>query len=331
MNGSAERLVRTLTHLANSCLMGSGLSDEFWADACRYVTFIHNRLPSEGESPRYNLFRRPALSIDKFPSFGAECITHLKLNVKNKSKKFTPRGTNGKFIGWSNDRTMRILIEEPDDWRIVESRTVHFIAHDSTTTRTCTALTDIDSDPENNDKDNEDDFQEKDPENNDRDNEDKFQEKDPENNDKDNEYDFQKEDPEQESNTFDVDTVSSEDENQDQERSVKRALEEIDPEQDKESKRQKLFKSLLKILKTVSATPILGTPATLKQALSQEDWKKSYIEEAASFITNDVFKLVHNNVNDKRRNYPKWKIVFKKKLDEEGNIKRFKTRMTMKG
>jgi hypothetical protein len=140
MNGSAERLVRTLTHLANACLMGSGLSDEFWADACKYVTFIHNRLPLDGETPKYKLFQRPALKIDKFPRFGADCISHLKSNVNNKSKKFTPRGTKGKFIGWSNDRTMRILIEEPDDWKIVESRTVQFITADKSITRASTVL-----------------------------------------------------------------------------------------------------------------------------------------------------------------------------------------------
>jgi hypothetical protein len=89
--------------------MGSSLSDEFWADACQYVPFIHNRLPLDGETPRYKLMQRPALTIDKFSRFGAVCISLLQVNVYNKSKKFTSRGTKGKFIGWSNDRTMRIL------------------------------------------------------------------------------------------------------------------------------------------------------------------------------------------------------------------------------
>ena len=127
---AAERLVRTLTTMANACLAGSGLSDEFWADACAYVTFVHNRLPRkelEWKTPFEILLKRSTLTIERLPIFGEHCVVHNHTAPTKKLPKFTPTGMEGRFIGWTDDRKMKIYVEFGDDWKILEARPVYFM------------------------------------------------------------------------------------------------------------------------------------------------------------------------------------------------------------
>jgi transposase InsO family protein len=102
MNGQTERLVRTITTLTNACLIGSGLGDEFWADAIRYLCFVHNRLPRPElnmKSAREVFLNKPHLSLARFPKFGHRCFAYINPDPTKKMPKFTNRGVEGKFIG----------------------------------------------------------------------------------------------------------------------------------------------------------------------------------------------------------------------------------------
>lgn len=47
-NGKAERVHRSLTSIARTMMIDSGLPEEFWGEAIRAATYIRNRMPSKG-------------------------------------------------------------------------------------------------------------------------------------------------------------------------------------------------------------------------------------------------------------------------------------------
>lgn len=372
MNGSAERLVKTITTLANACLSGSGLTDEYWADACEYVTFIQNRLPREAlgwKSPYQVMFGGSHLGIEKFAKFGQLCIAHQPPSPGKRYPKFENRGIQGRFIGWDDDRKMKILIENEDDWKIIYSRTIEFLPEVNTGTRTRTTLSDVDEEMEINDYDDDYDKLNKDDiefspiqgeiveelrlngrkiskdqrsEVNGKesiDEEETIEEKSAEEDITEEElHDGESRTIEEEFQRIVEDTVNNQGiVEQRITRSMKRSRQSDDTGSDGEEGIEKkkhriytlerIFKIMIKEGYIVDTE--LAEPKNYREAVKEELWKKSVKEELKSFIINDVFKLCWKP--EDRKKLPRWKYVFKNKMDSDGEVERHKTRMVLRG
>ena len=387
MNGKAERAIRTLSTLANATLMSSGLGDEFWADACRYVVFTHNRLIKkklDWKSPNEILLGSKGIDIERMPIFGQDCITHLKDSNRNKKKKFTQKGAKGKFIGFSDDRKLKVLIEDETTYRIIETRTVEFLPMDIITKqKTKLLIQDInenetyesstestddesiineDTNPnqinvnnnDHNDTNNKNNSQEIDLSDTDdelsSENDNEQDEIETDNDELSNQHEEFEQNPKDtieqqllttELNKDDLIYTAKHDinlnitennvlpENSKREkRKVSYDENENDEYSIKKPKVHKILKLLMKEDHLVD-DELKDVPRTIKEALNNEVWKTSYFEEMKSFILNNVIMLTKKP--KERDKLPKWKIIFKNKYDENGQISRHKTRLTMKG
>jgi hypothetical protein len=100
LNGIAERFNRTLQEGVRCCLREANLPDRFWAEALAYVVFLRNRIPrkNQKESPFEQVFRRkPALKyVQQFGSRVKYVDTYYK-------KKLQPRAREAIFLGYTND------------------------------------------------------------------------------------------------------------------------------------------------------------------------------------------------------------------------------------
>ncbi|UYV67878.1 K02A2.6-like [Cordylochernes scorpioides] len=99
-NGVAERVNRTLIDTARTLLIDSKLLMKFWAEAIATATYIKNCTPHRSikhDTPmqRWN-GRKP--SVKHIRIFG--CLTHW-LESKPRRNKFSPKGRNEIFIGYS--------------------------------------------------------------------------------------------------------------------------------------------------------------------------------------------------------------------------------------
>ena len=76
---------------------------------------------------------------------------------------------------------------------------------------------------------------------------------------------------------------------------------------------------------------VMKNPVTYKEAMSRNDtvyWKKAYTEELKAFVKQELFSTVLKSVGCKVIGY-KW--VFKTKLDEDGQVERYKAWLVAQG
>lgn len=98
-NGIAERSNRTVVEMARSMRIGAGLGKEFWAVACENAVHTLNRLPSTaigGDTPYWKIFGKDA-RLDYFRIFGCRAYVHV---YDHERKKLDPKAWRGILIGY---------------------------------------------------------------------------------------------------------------------------------------------------------------------------------------------------------------------------------------
>lgn len=124
-NGLAERKNRTLLDKARCLIIQAKLPLMFWAEAINTANYLQNRCPSrvlDGRTP-FELWLGREPSARHLHVFGSKAFV---LNKKPNRGKFTPRTTEGIFMGYSEtSRAYRIWM--PDIQKIIISRDVKVI------------------------------------------------------------------------------------------------------------------------------------------------------------------------------------------------------------
>ena len=99
-NGIAERKNRTLCETARCLMIGSDISQGFWAEAISTANYLRNRCPSNsinGKTPFELWFGRVPI-LNHLRSFGCKAIA---LNKSQTKGKFDARGRECVLIGYS--------------------------------------------------------------------------------------------------------------------------------------------------------------------------------------------------------------------------------------
>ena len=111
-NGVVERKNRTLENMARTMLIGSGLSQQFWAEAVNAACYIINRamLRPITEKTPYELLRGRVPNISHLRIFGCKCFIHN--NGKDNLGKFDPRSDEGIFLGYSSSSKAYKVLNE---------------------------------------------------------------------------------------------------------------------------------------------------------------------------------------------------------------------------
>ena len=98
LNGIAERINSTLVSRARTMLIDAGISTKFWPWAMRYSAYIYNRIPHssiEFKTP-YELYNGSKPDIKHLRVFGSRCVL---LVPKAKTPKLGRRGQRGIYLG----------------------------------------------------------------------------------------------------------------------------------------------------------------------------------------------------------------------------------------
>lgn len=123
--GSAERENRTIVEAARAMLKSSGLSTEFWAEACNTASFLLNRTGKSAVADKtpYELWNgKPFGGIEHLRIFGTECYVHIP---KQQRKKLDSKAHRGIMLGYANDRDgYRVWV--PELRKTIESHDVVF-------------------------------------------------------------------------------------------------------------------------------------------------------------------------------------------------------------
>jgi hypothetical protein len=117
LNGTSERTMRTLTEMVRANLISSGLSKELWDEALFYSVHTLNLLPFRGSilTP-YEKWSGRSPHFDKLHRFGALAIKHVPKEIR---KKLDDKGVECIFVGY--DKTgYRLFMPETN--RIAFSR-----------------------------------------------------------------------------------------------------------------------------------------------------------------------------------------------------------------
>lgn len=127
-NGVAERSNRTVVEMARCLRLESGLDKELWAEACKTSVYVLNRVPSavlDGQTPYFKLFGRQA-RLDHLKVFGCRAYVQIYANERT---KLDPKAWRGIMVGYDehNGRCYRVY----DPVRKVIRRTVHVTFEES--------------------------------------------------------------------------------------------------------------------------------------------------------------------------------------------------------
>jgi len=98
--------------MARTMLIGSGLSQQFWAEAVNAACYIINRamLRPITEKTPYELLRGRVPNISHLRIFGCKCFIHN--NGKDNLGKFDPRSDEGIFLGYSSSSKAYKVLNE---------------------------------------------------------------------------------------------------------------------------------------------------------------------------------------------------------------------------
>ena len=121
-NGTAERLWRSLFERARAMLFDSKLPNTFWPAAVHHAAFLHNVLPHrglDGKSPHERLLGS-TFDASVLRPFGCAAYVH-----KQDAQKLAPRARVGIYLGHSRINNCSI-VHFPDTNTTVESRHLQF-------------------------------------------------------------------------------------------------------------------------------------------------------------------------------------------------------------
>eukprot|EP00963_Diacronema_lutheri_P005134 scaffold379_cov383-Pavlova_lutheri.AAC.8 len=121
---AAERLHRTLNDNARAMLIHAKLPEKFWGEALRCANYLRNRtlvsLSANGKTPLELLTGAPT-PTSHLRVFG--CEAWVLIPEAKRSSKFGARSVPGIFIGYQNNSTYRVLVDD----KVVTSRNVSFV------------------------------------------------------------------------------------------------------------------------------------------------------------------------------------------------------------
>ena len=123
-NGVAERMNRTLMEKARSMLSGTGLGQEFWAEAVETACYLVNRSPSsalEDKNP-HEVWTGKKPSLSHLRVFGCDAYVHVP---KEKRTKLDNKSERCIFIGYK-DGLKGYKLWNPETRKVVYSRDVVF-------------------------------------------------------------------------------------------------------------------------------------------------------------------------------------------------------------
>ena len=123
-NGVAERMKRTLMEKARSMLSGTGLGQEFWAEAMETTCYLVNRSPSsalEDKTP-HEVWTGKKPSLSHLRVFGCDAYVHVP---KEKRTKLDNKSERCIFIGYK-DGLKGYKLWNPETRKVVYRRDVVF-------------------------------------------------------------------------------------------------------------------------------------------------------------------------------------------------------------
>lgn len=124
-NGVAERMNRTLMNLVRSMLHQRNIDKRFWAEALSTAVYIRNRVTSRGlpaNTTPHHIWMGCPPDLAHLRVFGSKCWYILP---KQKVKKLDPRAREGMMIGYSS-ASKAYKLWDPEDKKVVISRSVKF-------------------------------------------------------------------------------------------------------------------------------------------------------------------------------------------------------------
>lgn len=124
-NGVAERVNRTIAERARCLLFDAGLEKRCWAEACQMATYLRNRTPTASlnfKSP-IEVWTNEKANLSLLKLFGCPVMVHIP---KTKRKKFDEKSSKMVFVGYDTKaKAYRCLNTETK--KVIVSRDVVFI------------------------------------------------------------------------------------------------------------------------------------------------------------------------------------------------------------
>ena len=123
-NGKAERSIRTMNNILRSLLFQASLPPVYWVEALHTATYLVNRLPTKtlaSATPFYHLYSTPP-SYEHLKVFGCACYPNMSSTAPH---KLAPRSSLCVFLGYSSEHKGYRCLELESN-RIITSRHVVF-------------------------------------------------------------------------------------------------------------------------------------------------------------------------------------------------------------
>lgn len=291
-NGIAERKNRSLMEGARTVLFDAGMSKCWWAEAVQTVNYVHNRVvTSATQKTPYELYFNEKPRMTEFHEFGCEVYAMIP---KEKRRKLDDKALKLRFVGY-DEQSKGFRVANVSKRSVVVSREVNFL--DLNKRR-------VEASPENFVLIDEYEEVYENPVNNDDDDDD----------DNDDDDDFHS-------------VVDNESEDSEHEE-----IEEVINPPVRRTARQNAGKMPQRFDAFIlSAKEMKFEPTSFKDAMKRDDkdeWKMAMNDELKSIDENKTWNLVDLPAG-RAAIGSKW--VFKKKLDNSGNVSRYKARLVAQG
>lgn len=121
---AAERLQRSLNDSARTMLAHAKLPEAFWGEAIRCANYLRNRTPvslsADGKTP-LEILTGVTPAVKHLRVFG--CEAWVLVPEAKRTSKFASRSVRGVFLGYQNNSTYRVLVDD----KILTSRNVSFV------------------------------------------------------------------------------------------------------------------------------------------------------------------------------------------------------------
>ena len=132
-NGKAERAIRTLSTLTRALMLHNNTPPSLWNYAIKHAALLIRHLPSASNPGRrapMQLLKntKDPVELNKLRTFYAPVYFYDSVTAKNKSRRFSPRGSPGYFLGFSNKTMTSYFIRSKKTRRIhnIGAREVYF-------------------------------------------------------------------------------------------------------------------------------------------------------------------------------------------------------------
>lgn len=124
-NGVAERMNRTVIEKARCLVFDANLNKRVWAEACNMAAYIRNRTPSSsiGYKAPIEMWTGEGVNLEMLKLFGSDVMVHIPAAQR---KKWSAKSTKMTFVGYdTRSKAYRCL--NPETWKVIVSRDVIFL------------------------------------------------------------------------------------------------------------------------------------------------------------------------------------------------------------